>query len=744
MKTTKRNDLAWTIRAKRKQEQISFPLAGEVSIVAAEAGKGPPTFTMVAYTGGKMRPHVQPRIPHPVVVDLDSLELPHDQIPALKDHKAEDPVGHVEKITVEQYALRASGIVSGVGPNAREVVGAAANGYKWRVSMGAMFRELDFIPGGRSVFINARTIKGPVYVARNGRLRELSFLSMAADDDTSATIAAEAAKEPVMDFAAWLKANGFQPEDQLNDAQLVILRARYKASKGESLGDEVKVEIQAMLDSAAEEDGDGEEGNPRQRQAAPAKRAKKKGKRPFAVAAAASRRSNDPIEGDDDDDDPNVELTARLARLERQQQILLLCGEKHTDIAQKALDGNWDDDVIKMAIRAADLEASMPKSIHIRTGRAKDAPAQGLVLEAACAIAGNLSSIEDQYDERALNEAASSFRHGISLQELLLNAAHAHGYTGYSVRQDVRGVLEAAFGYRMQAAQFSTVSLPGIMSNVANKFLLEGFTYVETVWRSIAAIRPVNDFKTVTSYRLLDGGEFEEIGPGGMIPHGKLGEESFTNRAKSWGKMLGITYQDIVNDDMGALTVAPRTLGRGDGIKLNKVFWATFLDDATFFADPSQNYLKGAGTALSSAGLDAATQKFRAKVDHNNNKLAIEPRILLTPPSLEFTAAELMGSTTVNTGGASTSAKVPNKNVWANKYQPVTSAYLTAEKVWYLLADPRDVPVIEVAFLNGQQQPTVESTDADFNTLGILMRGTHHWGVSKQDARGGLKVKGEA
>jgi hypothetical protein len=46
-------------------------------------------------------------------------------------------------------------------------------------------------------------------------------------------------------------------------------------------------------------------------------------------------------------------------------------------------------------------------------------------------------------------------------------------------------------------------------------------------------------------------------------------------------------------------------------------------------------------------------------------------------------------------------------------------------KAWYLLADPSDLPVIETAFLNGQEAPTVETSDADFNMLGIRMRGYH-------------------
>src|SRR5690606_3523268 len=94
--------------------------------------------------------------------------------------------------------------------------------------------------------------------------------------------------------------------------------------------------------------------------------------------------------------------------------------------------------------------------------------------------------------------AAKRFRGGIGLQELLLEAAWANGYTGRNFR-DSRAVLKFAFKPDISAA-FSTIDIGGILSNVANKFLLEGFFSVERTWRNITAVRNVSDFKTVTSY----------------------------------------------------------------------------------------------------------------------------------------------------------------------------------------------------------------------------------------------------
>jgi hypothetical protein len=47
-----------------------------------------------------------------------------------------------------------------------------------------------------------------------------------------------------------------------------------------------------------------------------------------------------------------------------------------------------------------------------------------------------------------------------------------------------------------------------------------------------------------------------------------------------------------------------------------------------------------------------------------------------------------------------------------------------------------------MCFLNGRQTPIVETADADFNTLGIQMRGYHDFGCALQEFRGGVKSIG--
>ena len=451
-----------------------------------------------------------------------------------------------------------------------------------------------------------------------------------------------------------------------------------------------------------------------------------------------------PTDGHGTDASPSVtpvtELRAQaLAETKRITAIRRVCAGRYADIEERAIGEGWTQDRTELEV----LRASRPKApaVHVT-----DNALGSRVLEAACVLTAKLSKVEKEYDEKTLDAASRRFRNGIGLQELLLEAARANGYTGWNFR-DSRAVLRAAFGQNLQAG-FSSIDIGGILSNVTNKFLLEGFFSVERTWRNITAVRNVSDFKTVTSYRLIGKDQYEKVAPGGELKHGTLGEQSYTNKADTYGLLLSIDRRDIVNDDLGAITTVPRKLGRGSGLKINDVFWSIFMNNAAFFAAGNNNYLTGADTALGIDGLTKSEVAFLNQVDPDGKPIGIMPAVILAPTALSAMGTMLFKSVEIRDTTANT--KFPVANPHAGKFRVEVSRYLSnnqytgfSDKAWYLLADPTDLPVIETAFLNGQESPTIETAEADFNVLGIQMRGYHDFGVALQEPRGGIKAKGE-
>lgn len=709
-----------------KIQAAATPATGKLSLVAngvflgdrieAAAGEKPNrrTFRIVAYTGVPFR---QWWSAIPVIIDFKGLKA-KSSMPILLNHRQDEDsaVGQSDSATVQNGELVVTGTFHDPAgaPASAKVQQRADAGIQWQASVGGDPAKLERIEAGTTVKVNGREYTGPLLVARQTQIEEVSFVLLGADGNTSA-IAAQGGI--AMTFEKWLEAMGLDITT-INAQQQTLLRAKFDAE----------------------------------------------------VIAASNPVNPPPVPTPTPTPTPAVtseQLTAQSVAQMRQQiademtrtnRVREICAShgnptisiteagaaRQVNLDAHAIAAGWTTERVELEA----LRAARPTGAPF--GYAVSAPAMnGNVIAAALAQSGGLSNPQRHFADQDLQAARQHFPRGIGLQQLLMAAARQHGYRGDSMRGDgaIRAVLQHAF--RRIEAGFSTFSLPGILSNNANKFLLEGYMYVEQIWRRIAAIRPVNDFKTVTSYRMSGAFQFEKVGPTGELKHGAVSEDSFTNKADTYGKMFSITRTDIINDDLGALTAIPKRIGRGAGLELNNVFWTAFLANSNFFKTGNNNYYSGAGSALQSSSLATALAGFRNQKDKDNKILGAQPKILLAGPSNEVALLELMQSTNYNTGGSSTTTKVPNKNIWAGKFDPTISAYLEDTTIpgysttaWYLLAEPMDVPTIEVAFLNGVDSPTVETAEEDFDILGIQMRGYFDFGVGQQDYRGGNKSAG--
>lgn len=692
-------------------------------VAAADGKPAPKKFSMTAYTGGAMKVGFG----WPVVVDLAGMSVPRQDIPALRQHDPERIVGHTDSVEVLATKVKVSGVVSGAGDAADEVKATAANGFPWQVSIGASVEKLEFVERGETAKANNRTFAGPVYIARQTTLAEVSFVPLGADGATSATVAAQSQGGSAMDFNAWVQAKGFDPA-ALSEQQRKFLLAQFEAEqKGERPAQNPAPQPPppvSRLDAAADVE------NYRKTVVAEQLRVTE-------IARICGRY-----------DRPKVWVGADGS--------LAYGGEAGAgvDLEAHAIAAGFDEKTTEVhALRADRARVAAPR--HGGTGR--PATVRADVLECAVLMARGLPGVEKAFKPETL-EAAHKEHRNIGLQSLVMMAATANGYAatpGERIHNgNIREVLGHAFP-RVKAAA-STFSLSGILGNVANKELLAGYTEEDMTWREIAAVKSVSNFHAVTSYRMLDDMEYEEVGPDGKIKHGTVGQESYTRQAKTYAKMFALTRQDIINDDLGAFDDLRTRLGRGSAQKFNNLFWTNFLaNHSTFFTTARTNYITGATTTLltDGVGLGLALKAFRqmkspssVTANDSGKRIGGRPEILLVPPELEYAADQLfMGEKlTESTGNGPT-------NTYRNKYRPVVCPWLSdsaftgySATAWYLLRSPSIAPMMVVSFLNGMQTPTVESADADFDTLGVQFRGFHDFGCDQAEYLCGIKSKGAA
>lgn len=681
------------IKAGPKKQPLIHAEIGSVAIQAAEKDGDehkPARFSVDAYTGGALE---VAGYDLPIAIDLAGLTFAKHVVANL-DHDRTKRVGHVTATTIEGSTLKLSGVASAATPYRDEVVNSARDGFEWEASVEAYPTVLTEVRDGEEIEVNGQTLKGPLYVASKSKLTGFAFLSHGADPNTVTSIAAtgEPKKEKVMDpkFRQFVIDAGFDP-DNLTATQDTFLKASFDGQP--------KPPSQTKANGVMEE------------------------------MIAEQKRRNDINGYAQKLTDPN-----RFDRTEHQiKQIFALAAEA---IEQK-------ESFTEFRLKMTEIDLG---TATVAPPGSREQRVQPEHLAAAICIQAGLPRIEKHFPAQVLESADKEFRSGIGLNELILHAAKSHGYKETSMRVNSE-MLRAAWGkdgYRpVHGSGFSTTSLPNLLSNIANKFLLNGWEGGDMTWSRIASITPVNDFKTRTSFRLNGFLTYAEVGKSGDIPHGQVGEEVYTNRAQTYGAMLAITREDFINDDLGALTGVPRELGFGAIDKLNDVFWTIFLNNGSFFDSGNNNVSTGV------LGLDAVTAAegvLLKQTKPNGEPLALRAETLLVPPELKRKAMSIVGSSLIVTGENTT---LGNANVWQGELRVESAPYLSnttysgsSPVAFYLLANPSRIAVIDVAFLNGRQTPIIETADAEFHTLGIRFRGYHDFGVALQEPRGGVRSTG--
>ena len=443
-----------------------------------------PRFEMLAYTGGPMRIGGWR---WPVIVDLAGLGIPSQSRPIRFGHDMQSGVGHTDAIQIDNGKLLAKGTVSRDTVAAKEIVTSARNGFPWQASIGASVEEFEFVKAEQKVLVNGREFMGPVNVVRKSTLGEISFVDLGADGQTSASVAATATP---------------QRQENLEMGDSITIGA---------VAQPVSPSSRAVGDSATPV-------------------------RATSPAPAAPEHANTELPGTNIVERMRAEAAAETTRI---NTIRRLCAGKNPEIEAEAIRDGWDG--VRTELEILRRNRPTAPAVHVRASQG----VSGHLLEAACMLTAKLEEVERLFDEQTLDAASRRFRGGIGLQELLLEAAWANGYTGRNFR-DSRAVLRFAFEPELEAG-FSTIDIGGILSNVANKFLLEGFFAVERTWRNICAVRNVSDFKAVTSYRLIGKDQYEQVPPGGQLKHGTLGNETYTNKADTYGLMLSVDRRDIFN-----------------------------------------------------------------------------------------------------------------------------------------------------------------------------------------------------
>jgi len=430
----------------------------------------------------------------------------------------------------------------------------------------------------------------------------------------------------------------------------------------------------------------------------------------------------------DEEDDDKRSLKAVKRESKRAVEIATICRDFDVDPVPYIKGGKSVSNVrgailAKVKNERTALEGANPNVVILAAEQDKfrSAATDGLLLRAGVAI-------------EKPSAGADSFR-GIKLRDL---AVECLGRTGV---QNAHRLNDDELFRRAVTPDSQFVS---ILDNTVGKAMATAYKAAPTTYEQWTGKGSNPDFKEATHYQISEAGDLLPMTQQGEFKFDEMKDVGVTKKVITYGRSFGFTRQAMINDDLGVLVKIPQAYIRAALRGRNRLVYKTLCEGQykgkSLFHTQHKN-LASTGAVLSTSTLSDARKAMRKQKNlRGNETLNISAAFLLVPTDLEVAAAQLLRSMS---DPSQVNANVIN--VFQNSMNIIVDAELDnySETAYYFAANPADCDTIEVTYLNGNEQPQLES-QVGFDYLGIKWRIFDDFGVTALDYRGLYKNPGAA
>lgn len=304
---------------------------------------------------------------------------------------------------------------------------------------------------------------------------------------------------------------------------------------------------------------------------------------------------------------------------------------------------------------------------------------------------------------------------------------------------DKREVVGAAFTH-------STSDFPILLENVMHKTLLTAYAKALDTWSRFCKTGDLSDFRAHGRYRTGSFGNLDSKTENNEFKNKTISDavkESITLGTK--GNIIGVSREMIINDDLGAFIDLLQQMGRAAKRTVESDVYALLasnpvLSDGIALFHASHGNLAGTAAVPTMLSIEAGRIAMAQQKDISGNDfLDIRPEIFLGGMGTGGQARSINQSQY----DPDTANKLQKPNMVLGLFSDVIDSPRITGNEWYEFADPADAPVIEVGFLDGNQEPYLEMKDG-FSQDGVMYKVRLDYGVAAIGYEGAYKNAGAA
>lgn len=292
----------------------------------------------------------------------------------------------------------------------------------------------------------------------------------------------------------------------------------------------------------------------------------------------------------------------------------------------------------------------------------------------------------------------------------------------------------------------STSDFPVLLENAMHKTLQQAYAVAPDTWSRFCKVGSVTDFRAHNRYRLGSFGNLDALGENSEFRYKSIpdGERSSIT-AGTRGNVINISRQTIINDDLEAFIGLSQMLGRSARRTIEADVYALLASnplmyDGVALFDAAHGNLAGTAAVVTVDSIDAMRIAMAKQMDvSGEDYLDLRPALWLGGMA-QGGSARVVNDAQYD---PDTANKLQRPNRVRGLFRDVIDSPRISGTEWYTFADPSEAPVIEVAFLNGEQEPFLDSMQG-FDVDGLQWKVRLDYGVAAIDYRGAQKNAGTA
>lgn len=371
------------------------------------------------------------------------------------------------------------------------------------------------------------------------------------------------------------------------------------------------------------------------------------------------------------------------------------------------------DQAVRAGISEIDAEDMLDgvRSVSVARGRVLDALAEmsrSIRTDAYSGIHGRMN--ESQTDTRACVVDALAVRMGATA------TLASNPLAGVSLSGAVRALMESSGAPArnlddrqvMERAFHTTSDFPLLLGDAVGRALVERFNAEATPLKMLSTQRNARDFREQSLIRPGEAPLLDEVAEGGEIKSGTMREEKEVFRLVELAKMISLSRQAMINDDLGGFSDLASAFVRQAAdteaeafyklISSNTFGGVKLFDNKNLFHADHGNL--GTGAQLSVTSLGAARKAMRLQKNVNGTgRAGAVPAILVVGPALETEAEKVIAEIAA--------AQISDVNPFSGKLKVLVENRYEGNG-WWLFADPKTRPAFVHGYLDGREGPQVE------------------------------------